>query len=182
VAKFAPEFSPETAALLKNQPNNSPPVISAWLANQFADQLIVAFRTLDRRAAESEAQRIAYDLQEFAMAAEPDRPPESTSDASTRLADSEERQGIYSTCSYEDRIVLFRLLARRPVVGAFMTPRTAAYVLRDLRSRDLVAGEELTPRGLQIAQGLKRSNARLYDTAVGLKPPTQRHLERLAHA
>ncbi|AFO71559.1 hypothetical protein CcrMagneto_gp285 [Caulobacter virus Magneto] len=54
--------SPELAALLDEQPKDSPQAVTAWMARKLADRLIVAVRTMDRQSADYEVQDVADDL------------------------------------------------------------------------------------------------------------------------
>lgn len=62
----------ELDSLLARQPSDSPSAVTAWMARQLADQIITAFRTMDRASAWEAIEDIAYHLETLADAVDPD--------------------------------------------------------------------------------------------------------------
>lgn len=143
------EFDIETPmnTVLAAEPKGSPKVITAWAAAQMADRIVTAFRTQDRTSAQYTVLEIADILMARAIDGDPSLVP-------TDEVDGPERQRIYTTLDDDDRRVLIRLLQERPMpsdVGS-MQPIFDHLIRLGLLTPKTV----LTPRGVQIAQGVLR--------------------------
>ena len=130
------------------EPAGSPMAISAWLAAQLADRIVIAFRTQDRNSAEATIYEIAATLTARALVADP-------SLVDTDELDGSERQRVYTMLETPDRRVLIRLLQERPMPTSGV--RSLQAIFEHLMSLGLLSPQTaLTPRGRQIAEGVLR--------------------------
>lgn len=67
-----PDLSDELKALLAEQPDGSPPAVSAWMARRLANTIFTAFRTMGKYEAEIVAEGVAFDLEALADLVEED--------------------------------------------------------------------------------------------------------------